>query len=131
AIFDESSFAKIEIEGPGAVGFLQRLCANDVDKPTGSITYTSMLNRRGGIECDFTVTRLAADRFLIVTGTAFGNHDLGWIRKQLHASGEAEDRVIVSDVTSSRACLGLWGPRAREIGRASCRERGWSSVVGG
>ena len=59
ALFDESSFAKIEIEGPGALGFLQRLCANDVDRPVGSITYTQMLNRRGGIECDFTVTRLA------------------------------------------------------------------------
>ena len=46
-----------------------------------------MLNRRGGIECDFTVSRLAADRFLIVTGTAFGNHDLGWIRKQLDDDG--------------------------------------------
>jgi 4-methylaminobutanoate oxidase (formaldehyde-forming) len=74
-----------------------------------------MLNRRGGIECDFTVTRLAADRFLIVTGTAFGNHDLGWIRKQLRAVGEGDGRVVVTDVTSGRACLGLWGPRARDI----------------
>ena len=70
-------------------GFLQRLCANDVDRPVGSITYTQMLNRRGGIECDFTVTRLAAERFLIVTGTAFGNHDLGWIRS---ASSRLERR---------------------------------------
>jgi 4-methylaminobutanoate oxidase (formaldehyde-forming) len=72
-----------------------------------------MLNRRGGIECDFTVTRLAEDRFLIVTGTAFGNHDLGWIRKQLPAEGDP--RVRVHDVTSSRACFGIWGPRARDI----------------
>ncbi len=125
AIFDESSFAKIEIEGHGALGFLQRLCANDVDRPVGSITYTQMLNRRGGIECDFTVTRLAADRFLIVTGTAFGNHDLGWIRKNLpaqEASGAAESPgvddaadVRVRDVTSGRACFGVWGPKAREI----------------
>jgi hypothetical protein len=62
ALFDESSFAKIEIEGDGALAFLQRLCANDVNRAVGSITYTQMLNRRGGIECDFTVTRLAADR---------------------------------------------------------------------
>jgi glycine cleavage system T protein len=113
AIYDESSFAKIEIEGSGAVAFLQRLCANDVDKAIGSITYTSMLNRHGGIECDFTVTRLGEDRFLIVTGTAFGNHDLGWIRKQLPAGGSADLRV--RDVTSARACFGLWGPRARDI----------------
>ena len=60
--------------------FLQGLCANDIDRPVGSIVYTQLLNRRGGIESDFTVTRWGEDRFLIVTGTAFGNHDLGWIR---------------------------------------------------
>ena len=111
ALFDESSFAKIEISGAGALAFLQRLCANDLDRPVGSITYTQMLNTRGGIECDFTVTRLAEELFLIVTGTAFGNHDLGWIRAHLPADGS----VRVRDVTSSRACLGIWGPRARDI----------------
>jgi 4-methylaminobutanoate oxidase (formaldehyde-forming) len=110
-LFDESSFAKIEVEGRGAAAFLQRLCANDVDVPVGRIVYTSMLNRRGGIECDFTVTRLAADRFLIVTGTAFGNHDLGWIRKHL----PEDESVSANDRTSARACFGIWGPRAREI----------------
>jgi 4-methylaminobutanoate oxidase (formaldehyde-forming) len=114
-LFDESSFAKIEVVGPGACTFLQRLCANDVNHPVGSVTYTQMLNRRGGIECDFTVTRQARDRFLIVTGTAFGNHDLGWIRRQLGDDDLADNRVAVNDVTSSRACLGLWGPRARDI----------------
>jgi glycine cleavage system aminomethyltransferase T/glycine/D-amino acid oxidase-like deaminating enzyme len=110
-LFDESSFAKIEVEGPGAAAFLQRLCANDIDRPVGSVVYTQMLNRRGGIECDFTITRLTEERFLIVTGTAFGNHDLGWIRKHL---GDADD-VRVRDITSSHACLGLWGPRTRDI----------------
>ncbi len=110
-LFDESSFAKIEVDGPGALAFLQRLCDNDVDRPVGSIVYTQMLNRRGGIECDFTVTRLAEDRFLIVTGTAFGNHDLGWIRGHQATDGS----VLVRDVTSARACFGLWGPRARDI----------------
>jgi 4-methylaminobutanoate oxidase (formaldehyde-forming) len=111
ALFDESSFAKIEVAGPGAATFLDGLCANDVVRDVGAITYTQMLNRRGGIECDFTVMRLAGDRFLIVTGTAFGNHDLGWIRR--HAPDDGS--VTVRDVTSARACLGLWGPRAREI----------------
>jgi glycine cleavage system aminomethyltransferase T/glycine/D-amino acid oxidase-like deaminating enzyme len=111
AIFDETSFAKIEVRGPGACDFLQSLCANDIDRPVGSIVYTSMLNRRGGIECDFTVTRLASDRFFIVTGTAFGNHDLGWIRGHAPRDGS----VVVADVTSSRACFGLWGPKARAI----------------
>jgi len=110
-LFDESSFAKIEVEGAGSLACLQYLCDNDVDRPIGSIVYTQMLNRRGGIECDFTVTRLAEDRFLIVTGTAFGNHDLGWIRKHLPEDGS----VRVRDVTSARACFGLWGPRARDI----------------
>jgi glycine cleavage system T protein len=112
-LFDESSFAKIAVEGPGAAAFLQRLCANDVDRPVGSIIYTSMLNRRGGIECDFTVTRLTEQRYLIVTGTAFGNHDLGWIRKQLAIGDDAGVRV--RDETSTWACIGLWGPMARQI----------------
>jgi glycine cleavage system aminomethyltransferase T/glycine/D-amino acid oxidase-like deaminating enzyme len=111
ALFDESSFAKIEVVGPGACALLQRLCDNDIDRPVGSLTYTQMLNRRGGIECDFTVTRLAEDRFMIVTGTAFGNHDLSWIRKHAPEDGSVE----VRDVTSARACLGLWGPAAREV----------------
>jgi glycine cleavage system T protein len=110
-LFDESSFAKIEVEGPDACAFLQRLCANDVDRSVGAVVYTQMLNRRGGIESDVTVTRLSEDRFRIVTGTAFGNHDLAWIRKHL----DPAERVRVREVTGSLACLGLWGPRAREI----------------
>ncbi|MEA2650352.1 MAG: hypothetical protein QOI85_73 [Chloroflexota bacterium] len=111
ALFDETSFAKIEISGTGALAFLQGLAANDLDRPVGRITYTQMLNRRGGIECDFTVTRLAEDRFWIVTGTAFGNHDLGWMRSHLPDDGT----VDIRDLTSARACLGIWGPATREI----------------
>ena len=109
ALFDETSFSKIEVSGDGAADFLERLCANRVARDVGAVTYTSMLNPRGGIECDFTVTRTAEDRFLIVTGTAFGRHDLAWIRQ--HADGG----VAVDDVTSAYACLGLSGPNAREI----------------
>jgi 4-methylaminobutanoate oxidase (formaldehyde-forming) len=111
ALFDETSFAKIEVRGPGALGLLQRLCANDVGRPVGRVTYTQMLNRRGGIECDFTVTRLAEDRFFIVTGTAFGHHDLGWILAHAPEDGSVE----VAEVTADRFCLGLWGPRARDV----------------
>jgi glycine cleavage system aminomethyltransferase T len=110
-LFDETSFAKIEVTGPGALGFLQRLCDNDLDHPPGSITYTQMLNQRGGIECDLTVTRIDDGRFFIVTGTAFGNHDLAWMRRHQPADGS----VTIDDVTSARACLGIWGPRVREI----------------
>jgi 4-methylaminobutanoate oxidase (formaldehyde-forming) len=111
ALFDETSFAKIEVVGPGACRFLQGLCAGDVDKPVGTVVYTSMLNSRGGIECDFTVTRLGEERFRIVTGTAFGQHDLSWIRRHQPEDGALE----VRDVTSAYACLGIWGPRARDL----------------
>ena len=121
-LFDESSFSKIEVAGPGATAFLQRLCGNDIDRPVGTIVYTQMLNRRGRIECDFTVTRLADDRYLIVTGTAFGNHDLGWIRKNLDDLAAQVGPVLVEDRTSGLACLGLWGPRARDILAACSRD---------
>jgi len=111
AIFDESSFAKLEISGPGAAAYLERLCDNRVAREVGQITYTQMLNRRGGIECDFTVARLGEDRFGIVTGTAFGNHDREWMRRNLPAEGG----VHLADVTSGWACFGIWGPRTREV----------------
>jgi glycine cleavage system aminomethyltransferase T/glycine/D-amino acid oxidase-like deaminating enzyme len=111
ALFDETSFAKIEVSGEGAAAFLERLCDNRVARDVGAITYTSMLNERGGIECDFTVTRLTEDRFRIVTGTAFGQHDLAWIRSH----GPEDGSVQVEDVTSRFACLGIWGPASREI----------------
>jgi glycine cleavage system aminomethyltransferase T/glycine/D-amino acid oxidase-like deaminating enzyme len=111
ALFDESSFAKIDVHGAGALPFLDGLCANVVDRPVGSVVYTQMLNRRGGIESDVTVTRIADDRFQLVTGTSFGAHDLGWLRRHLPADGS----VYVDDVTASRACFGVWGPRARAI----------------
>ena len=111
AIFDESSFSKMEITGPGAAALLERLCDNRVAREVGRITYTQMLNSRGGIECDFTVARLGEERFSIVTGTAFGNHDREWIRRHVPGDGS----VQVHDVTSAWACFGIWGPRAREI----------------
>jgi glycine cleavage system aminomethyltransferase T/glycine/D-amino acid oxidase-like deaminating enzyme len=110
-LFDESSFAKLEVAGPGAADFLEALCDNRVAHEVGAITYTQMLNRRGGIECDFTVTRVEQELFSIVTGTAFGNHDLSWIRR--HAPGDGSVRC--SDVTARWACFALWGPRARDI----------------
>src|SRR6187551_1873018 len=111
AIFDESSFAKILVSGDGAAALLERLCANRVARDVGQVTYTQMLNPRGGIECDFTVTRLAENRFRIVTGTAFGQHDLAWIRQHVSDDGA----IQVADETSTHACFGVWGPRARDI----------------
>ena len=111
ALFDETSFAKLDVVGEGAAGFLEQLCDNRVARDVGTVTYTQMLNARGGIECDFTVTRLAEDRFRIVTGTAFGQHDAAWIRS--HAPDDGS--VLVEDVTARFACLGLWGPAARDL----------------
>ncbi|MGZ8676698.1 MAG: GcvT family protein, partial [Solirubrobacterales bacterium] len=111
AIFDESSFAKLEIVGQGAPALVERLCDNEVAREPGKITYTQMLNTRGGIECDFTVSVLDEGRFSIVTGTAFGNHDREWIRRHLPEDGTAQ----VHDVTSQFACFGVWGPSAREV----------------
>jgi 4-methylaminobutanoate oxidase (formaldehyde-forming) len=110
-LFDFTSFAKIEVRGSGAASFLERLCDNQVARGVGRLTYTQMLNDDGGIECDFTVTRLAEDRFRIVTGTAFGRHDLSFIREHAPRDGS----VQVEDVTSAYACIGLWGPMARTI----------------
>jgi 4-methylaminobutanoate oxidase (formaldehyde-forming) len=118
ALFDETSFAKIEVSGPGALAFLERLAANRLDRPAGSVTYTQLCNEHGGIECDLTVTRLADDRFQLVTGTLFGAHDLSWIRRHLPADGSAAAR----DVTSSLACIGVWGPRARDLMQAASED---------
>jgi 4-methylaminobutanoate oxidase (formaldehyde-forming) len=111
ALFDETSFSKLEVIGPGAGAFLEHMCANRVARALGTVTYTQLCNPAGGVECDLTVTRLAEDRFRIVTGTAFGNHDLAWLRAHLPSDGS----VLLEDVTSRYACFALWGPRARMI----------------
>lgn len=110
-LFDETSFNKFEVRGPGALKFLNYVCANQIDVPVGTVVYTQCLNKRGGIECDFTVTRLAEDRFFIVTGTAFGQHDMSWLSLQMPDDGS----VTIEDVGSNYACIGMWGPKARVI----------------
>ncbi len=110
-LFDETSFAKLEVSGKGAEAALSFLCAGDVSRPAGSLTYSQMLNDRGGIECDLTVARLAHDRFYLVTGTGFRTHDFTWIRRGLHGASD----VLLSDVTTERAVIGIMGPRARDL----------------
>lgn len=114
ALYDLTPFTKLEVTGPRSLNFLQLLAGNEMDQPVGKITYTSMLNERGGIECDLTVTRMDDSRFLVVTGSFIGMHDLAWVRSHLPADGS----VHVSDVTSAYCCLGVWGPRARELMQA-------------
>ena len=110
-VFDQTSFAKFRMIGRDAQAALSWICANDVKKPAGALTYTQMLNARGGIECDLTVARLAEDKFHIVTGTGFATHDLHWIGRNIP---EGLDAHLV-DVTSESAVLSLMGPRARDV----------------
>lgn len=117
-LFDESSFSKIALRGPGALAFLQSMCSNNVEVPVGKVVYTSMLNPRGGIECDFTVSHIGPEEYLIITGTALVRHDLIWIKHHMPMDGS----VIVEDVTSNYACIGLWGPHARTIMESVTRE---------
>ncbi|MGH3939286.1 MAG: GcvT family protein [Pseudonocardiaceae bacterium] len=112
ALFDESSFAKISVSGADAAAFLERVFANRVVRGPGAVTYTQALNSHGGIECDVTVTQLDDHEFLIVTGTAFGPHDLGWLRDSAQRIGAS---VRLADVTGQYACIGLWGPKARDV----------------
>ncbi len=112
ALFDETSFAKLDVSGPDAARFLDLVCDNAVARRVGDVTYTQALNGRGGIEADFTVVRLAVDRFRVVTGTAFGSHDLAWLRKQAR---QRDVEVSIDDVTGQLACFALWGPASRDI----------------
>ena len=111
ALFDLTPFAIFEMTGSGALGALQRLAANQMDRPVGAITYTAMLTPRGGIKCDLTVTRLGEERFMIVTGGAMGLHDLGWMESHLPGDGAAN----LSDISAGQCCIGLWGPHARDL----------------
>ncbi len=111
ALFDASSFAKFLLLGRDAERALSWICANDVALPPGKVVYTQMLNARGGIECDLTVTRLADDAYYIVTGTGFATHDFSWTLR--HIPDGADARLL--DVTSAFAVLPLMGPRARDL----------------
>src|SRR5215470_14132717 len=111
ALFDQTSFAKFLLVGRDAEAALSWLCANDVARPPGALVYTQMLNRRGGIECDLTVSRIDEESYYIVTGTGFATHDFAWIRRNIPAGSDA--RLI--DVTSAYAVLALMGPRSRAV----------------
>jgi 4-methylaminobutanoate oxidase (formaldehyde-forming) len=110
ALFDLSSFAKLEVAGPDALDVVQRVFASDLDVPDGKVVYTTMLNARGGIEIDLTVTRLARDRFLVVTPAVTQGRTLHWIRAHVHGAA-----AVVTDVTSALATLAVMGPRSRTL----------------
>ncbi len=111
AIFDQTSFSKFQVEGRDAEAVLQRLCANNVAVAPGRCVYTGMLNKRGGYESDLTVTRLAEDRFLVVSGSAQTTRDMGWIKRNMPDDAHA----VVTNVSSAYAVFGLMGPNSRAL----------------
>jgi 4-methylaminobutanoate oxidase (formaldehyde-forming) len=112
-LFDMTSFGKIRVEGRDALAFLQRLCANEMDVEPGRIVYTQMLNNRGGIECDLTVTRMSDTAFFLVVPGATLQRDLAWLRKHLE-----DEFVVITDVTAAEAVLCVMGPKSRDLMRA-------------
>ena len=111
ALFDLTPFAKLDVEGPDALAYLERICANRIDRPVGAIVYTAMLTSSGGIRCDLTIARKGEELFRVVTGGGSGQHDLAWMRRQIRGG----ERVRITERTGSLFALGLWGPKAREI----------------
>jgi len=111
-IIDMSSFGKIEVTGPGATALLQRVAGNTVDRPAGSVVYTQLLEKNGGIAADVTITRLAKHHYRVVTGAGYVNSDLGWLRLQVR---ERDPAVDLRESTEDFAVIGLWGPSARDI----------------
>lgn len=111
AVFDLTSFSKFLLQGRDAQATLQYLCANNLDLPVGGSAYTGLLNERGNFESDLTVSRIADDRFLIVTGTAQTTRDADWIRRNLPAGKQ----VHLTDVTSAYAVIAVMGPRSRDL----------------
>ncbi|MFG2330807.1 FAD-dependent oxidoreductase [Streptomyces sp. NPDC048604] len=106
ALYDMTPLRRLEVAGPGALGFLQRMTTNNVARKPGAVTYTLLLDEAGGIRSDLTVARLAPDRFQIGANTPA---DEDWLLRH------APDGVTVRDVTSGTCCIGVWGPLAREL----------------
>src|SRR6185436_4887011 len=113
AVFDQTSFSKYVVRGPGALAALQWLCAADVDVPVGQCVYTPMLNARGTYEADLTVTRDAPDEFWLVSSSATTVRDLDWIGR--HAFERVGADAVAADVTDGYAVLGVMGPHARDL----------------
>ncbi len=114
AVFDLSTFGKIEVAGPDACRFLERVCANRMDRPAGRAVYTAMLNERGGFESDLTAVRDAEDRYRLCVPTTAIGRDLAWLRRHLRA----DEDVTLTDSTGDHAVIGLMGPRSADIATA-------------
>ena len=125
ALYDQTSFSKLLLQGRDALAVLQRLCANEIDIPVDRMVYTAMLNERGGFESDLTVIRLAAERFLIVTGSAQTTRDMNWIDRHI----EADRHAMLTDVSALYSVLSVMGPNARALlARVSADDLGPDSL---
>ncbi len=111
AVYDQTSFSKLLLQGRDALAVLQRLCANELDVAVDRMVYTPMLNERGGFESDLTVVRLAAQRFLIITGSAQATRDADWINRHI----QDHEHAMLTDVSAQYGVLGVMGPKAREL----------------
>ena len=111
ALYDQTSFSKLWVQGPDALRFLQYMCANEIDVVIGKMVYTAVLNDRGGFESDLTVIRLAVDRFMVVTGSAQTTRDMDWLQRHV----TSDMRVSIHDVTAQYCVLSLMGLRATEL----------------
>ena len=111
AMIDLSAFAVLDVSGPGALEFLQRIAVAQMEVPVGKVVYTSWLNEAGGIRADLTMMRLAPDEFRVVTGGFTGQMDRKWLVDHLPSDGS----VQVRDQSSAWCTLGVRGPRARDL----------------
>ena len=109
-IIDMSSFGKVEITGHGALSLLERVAGNLIDRPIGSVIYTQLLERRGTIAADVTITRLGPEHFRLVTGAGYVNSDLGWLAMQVR-----DEDVRLRESSDELSVIGMWGPRAPNL----------------
>jgi glycine cleavage system aminomethyltransferase T/glycine/D-amino acid oxidase-like deaminating enzyme len=111
AVFDQTSFAKLLVQGGDACTELNRICAANIDVPIGKTVYTGLLNKRGGFESDLTVIRTKVDAFFIITGSAQAVRDADWISRNF----APDAHVFMTDVTSAWSVLALMGPKSRDV----------------
>jgi 4-methylaminobutanoate oxidase (formaldehyde-forming) len=111
-IIDMSSFGKVEVEGPGSLALLERVAGNLIDRPVGSVVYTQLLEKDGGIAADVTITRLARDHFRLVTGAGYVNSDQGWLRMQV---SDDDPAVALRESSDELSVIGMWGPNSRQV----------------
>src|SRR2546430_14615480 len=112
ALLGMSSFGKVGITVPGALPLLERVAGSFIARPAGTVIYTQLLAKNGGITADVTITRISPDHFRLVTGAGYVNSDIGWLRLQTLAS---EPFVSLSESAEELSVIGMWGPHPREV----------------